>query len=368
MRPGAEPARNRVVIPLVALATGAFVALGGAALRVPEAADAPRARVSLFALGDTGAHPGWPGFAGRQRALGAALAREDARAPADALLLLGDLFYDNGLRKGDVRARVRANVVAPYCRFVELDGPRSDEVAGACDEAARPDAPARPIYAVLGNHDVTTEESRRLLIDAIPAFVPNWRLSAEPVAAATLSPRVSLVLADSNWLRNGGDYAPLRDALRQAPGPWRILAAHHPIGTGSADDPYTENVRRAVREAGVPVQLMLAGHEHNLQVLLQGDLGPWLVVVSGAGSRPERVETRSDARLYSFADLGFVRVDLVGAAAEERLEVTLFGASRWSSLLGFAPERLGRYRIAVEGAVDFEPPRAQLGERLGERG
>jgi hypothetical protein len=273
-------------------------------------------------------------------------------------VLLGDLFYDDGLRERELVARVRANVVAPYCRFVDLSGPRSDEVRAACGARDAASARVRPIYAVLGNHDVTTEESRRLELEAIAPFVANWRLSAEAASWVALSPRVSLVLFDSNRLQNGGDTAPLRDALRAAPGPWRILVAHHPIGTHSGRerrDEYTADVRQAVRDAGVPVHLMLAGHEHNLQLVAQDDPGPRLVVVSGAGSRPRDVISRSKTRLFASEQLGFVRVDLLGAGEGERLEITLFAVPHGWALFGFPAEVLGRWSVAVDGAVSVEP-------------
>ena len=349
---GSTRRRTRVELRIAGVLVAAGLALGVCALRTPTAPPAETPQVSFFALGDTGAAPGWMDFASRQRAVGRALATEDARSPADALVLLGDLFYDDGLREGELTERVRANVVAPYCGFVDLSGPRSAEVRGACPTG---DARGRPIYAVLGNHDVTTEESRRLIVDAISPFVANFRLSGEAATWVELAPRVSLVLVDSNQLQNGGDTAPLRDALRAAPGPWRILVAHHPIGTHGRLDGYTKDVRAAVRESEVPVPLMLAGHEHSLQVVAQDGPGPRLVVVSGAGSRPREIETKSPTRLFAFDELGFVRVDLLGRGDAERLQVTLFATGHWPALLGFAPEILGRWSVAADGTVAVEP-------------
>jgi hypothetical protein len=177
-----------------------------------------------------------------------------------------------------------------------------------------------------------------------------------------LAPRLSLVLYDSNQLQNGGDMRPLRDAIRAATGPWRVLVAHHPIGTHGHQDEYTKDVRAAVRDSGVAVQLMLAGHEHNLQVVALDDPGPRLVVVSGAGSRPRDVVTKSRTRLFAFDDLGFVRVDLIGHAGDERLQVTLFAAGHWPALLGFAPEVLGRWSVAADGTVEVEPLAIRLVE------
>jgi hypothetical protein len=349
----------RTELRIAGILVAVALAVGVSALRAPPASPTEPPQVSLFALGDTGVAPGWLPFASRQRAVGRAIAVEDARSPVDALLLLGDLFYEDGLRERELAERVRENVVAPYCGFVELAGPRSDEVRRACPDGG---AGGRPIYAVLGNHDVTSEESRRLEVEAIPSFVTNFRLSDEAATWVQLAPRVSLVLYDSNRLQNGGDRRPLRDALRAAPGPWRVLVAHHPIGTQGRPDEYTEDVRAAVRESGVAVQLMLAGHEHNLQVVAQDDPGPRLVVVSGAGSRPRDVVTKSRTRLFAFDELGFVRVDLLGRGGAERLQVTLFATRHWPALLGFAPEVLGSWSVDADGTVSVEPLAIRLVE------
>ena len=355
-RGGVRTRHLRIAGLLVACA----IPLGVLALRTSTPPPSgPEPEVSLLAVGDTGARPGFLDWASRQRAVGYALAKEDARSRVDALVLLGDLFYDNGLSESELTDRVRENVVAPYCPFVDLSGPRSDEVRGACPPGA---ATNRPIYAVLGNHDVTTEESRRLEIGAISPFVANWQLSGEPASWVALAPKVSLVLFDSNLLQNGGDTAPLRDALRASPGPWRILVAHHPIGTHGNRDEYTKDVRKAVRESGVPVQLMLAGHEHNLQVVAQDDPGPRLVVVSGAGSRPRDVVGKSATRLFGYDQLGFVRVDLVAQDKSERLQVTLFSSGHWPALLGFPPEILGRWSVAADGTISVEPLAIRLVE------
>jgi hypothetical protein len=345
-------ARTRVELRIAGVLIAVALTLGVFALRTPTAPSGETPQVSFFALGDTGATPRWLAFASRQRAVGRALAAEDARSPADALVLLGDLFYDDGLREQELAHRVRENIVAPYCGFADLSGPRSEYVRGSCPHGG---GAGRPIYAVLGNHDVTTEESRRLAIEAVSPFVANFELSGEPATWVALADRVSLVLFDSNQLQNGGDTEPLSAALRAAPGPWRILVAHHPIGTRGREDEYTKSVRSAVRESGVAVQLMLAGHEHNLQVVAQDDPGPRLVVVSGAGSRPRDVQTKSRTRLFAFDDLGFARIDLLGRGAGERLQVTLFATSRWPAILGFPPDVLGRWSVTSEGAVAVEP-------------
>jgi hypothetical protein len=330
-----------------------------------EAADtgAPEPVLSLLAVGDAGEVPGFAPSLDSQRAVGRSLEREHRRAPVNGVVFLGDNFYENGLVREDMVERLRDNVVLPYCGLVELAGPRSAEVQGACPSASEASAPRPPLYAVLGNHDVETEEGRRLQTEEVALYVSNWRMPAETAAVFELGSGVSLVLFDSNRLLDGGDPGPLRDALRAARGPWRVIAAHHPIGT-SRDDDYTrregvgeygETVLQAIREADVDVHLMLAGHEHNLQLLRVDPPSPRLVVVSGAGALPKEIKSKSRARLFKHEGLGFARVDLVRDAFGERLAVTLFGAPHWGSLVGLAPEVLARWSVRADGELLREP-------------
>ena len=112
--------------------------------------------------------------------MGRGLALEDRRQPVDALLLLGDNFYANGLERDDLVERLRENVVGPFCHFVELEGPRSPEVAGACREAPSLRHPI-PLLVLFGNHDHTAPESPALQRETVPGFVSNWRVAEGPV-------------------------------------------------------------------------------------------------------------------------------------------------------------------------------------------
>ncbi len=344
----------------IAVALGAFLLT--ARRSVPGGALPARATLSLLAVGDTGSPAGFfPAF-DRQRAVASGLVREDRRARVDALVLLGDNFYEKGLRQRELESRVLENVVDPYCHFVDLAGPLSGTLSTSCapDRSARA---ASPIYAVLGNHDVRSVESRTLQADAIPRFVSNWSLTLEPARSVELGGGVSLILFDSNLLQAGGDATPLRDALRGSRGPWRVLAAHHPVGTRHGDqghelartEGYAHRIQNAIEDAGVEVQLMLAGHEHNLQLVALDDPGPRLIVVSGAGSRPRPIESSSRGRLFGFDGLGFARIDLVGGPEAERLEISLFSTPRWLSVLGLAPELLVRWAVTLDGRLVREP-------------
>ncbi len=313
-------------------------------------------RFSLLAVGDTGRLPVLGRAFHRQRAVGRGLAAEDERLPADALLLLGDNFYWKGLESGELVHRVRENVVGPYCRFVSLSGPRSAEVAGACPRRAA-DPRSIPIHVVFGNHDYKSAWSPALQRRAVPAFVPNWHAMDGLVEVVEFPAGVSLVLLDAFALVRGADPSSLRDALRRSRGPWRILATHYPLawahdvapGRPGVNRGFTDRVRAALREAGVPVQLALAGHEHNLQLIEMPEGAPGLQVVAGSGSRVRALSSSNPRMHFGAARPGFARVDLVGAGDSEALRVELYatGSVPWLA----RPERLAAVSVDPLGRL-----------------
>ena len=343
---------------LLGLALGCAAGRPHATLLALEPTDA--IRFSLLAVGDTGRPAPLVASLGRHHTVSHGLDAEDRRAPADALVLLGDNFYWRGLESRELEERIRENVVAPYCRFVELGGARSDEVRGACDAVAAQRRP-RPIYAILGNHDYGSPESPALERDAIPRFVSNWHLPPGLVEVIEFPAGVSLILLDSVALRDhGADPTPLREALRRSRGPWRILAAHHPLAwardPGRASDrtqaAYREQVLRAVEAAGVDVQLVLSGDEHNLQVIEMAAPGPRLQVVAGSGSSVREISSANPDARFALGELGFARVDLVGDAVGERLVVSLFATERRPPFGGATARRVARFAVDPVGAAN----------------
>ncbi len=316
---------------------------GAPELRAPVA-------LSLLALGDTGARPDDPPRVRAQLSVASALAAEDSRLPVDALLLLGDHFYDEGLREDELVARVRANLVRPYCRFLALTALRSHEVADACELAPAERHPV-PLYAVLGNHDYLTPGSDKLQRESVPLFLANWRMPGPGAAVAELGHGVSLVLFDSDPVFRGAAPEGLARALREAAGPWRILAAHQPIAVvGTSErEAYASFRARVVAEitaAGVPVQLYLSGHEHNLQVLAMEPPAPPLHVVSGGGSGARSLHDANPRRRAGLAAAGYARIDLVGEGEAQRLVVSLMRVPA-------APlHMLGPSRLAARFSVD----------------
>jgi hypothetical protein len=328
-----------------------LIACGAPELREPVS-------LSLLALGDTGARPDDPPRLRAQLAVASALAAEDTRLPVDALLLLGDHFYDEGLREDELVSRLRANLVRPYCRFLDLGAPRSREVAGACEVPPAGRRPV-PLHALLGNHDYLTPGSVERERESIPLFLANWRMQAPGAAVVELGEGVSLVLFESDPVFRGAAPEGLARALRAAAGPWRILAAHQPIAVvGTSEREAYQSFRaRVVSEiaaAGVPVQLYLSGHEHNLQVLVMDPPAPPLHVVSGGGSGARSLHDVNPRRRAGLAAAGYARIDLAGEGGAERLVVTLMRVPA-APLRMFAPSRLAaRYSVDRAGRVREE--------------
>jgi hypothetical protein len=303
-------------------------------------------RLSFLAFGDTGKETSWPERVMPQYRVGEAMAREDRRAPVQALLLLGDNFYGHGLRENTLKRRVRENVAGPYCHFLMLTRKGRRAFRDVCDRPPEATHPI-PFIAVLGNHDVGLGQGVALQRRGIPRYVGNW-LMPEDARSYELGAGVSLVAYNSPGIAERGAGA-LERALRESKGPWRILAAHHPLadpGKGwHADD--TEAVLAAIAAAGKPVHLMLAGHQHSLQALLAP--GAALHIVSGAGGAEIRgISPSPHERFFAEARYGFARVD----ASPEALEVTLL------SLFGpfdRTAEPRARFRIHPDGAVEPLP-------------
>ena len=351
MRRQAETRRNRTAACVV---TVALLAACAPPTTVVGTDPPGNVRLSILTLGDTGYAPNWLRSQQTQMRVGAVLEAEQRRRPADALVLLGDNFYPDGLLEKELAYRVRENLVRPYCIFLALDGPESSRVADACEPQRRGNRPI-PFYAVLGNHDVEVPESPRLQREIVPRFIPNWHVPARSIevielADSALQPGVSLILYDAMALAERNDTASLERALRSAAGPWRILAGHYPIHD-SHPGPW---IQRALAGINVPVHLHLAGHEHNLQLGAPSPSSPYLQVVAGSGGGERRVKHALLGNRFALVDPGFARVDLVGEGDAARLFVSLVALPE-SSLSMSPPRVVARWSTDLAGDVREEP-------------
>ena len=301
-------------------------------------------RFALLALGDTGLAPG---SHGGQRAVARALSFEDRLRPVDGLALMGDNFYPRGLERHELTERIRHNLVSPYCRFLVL-GPRAPELGSTC----RPERPRGPVWAVLGNHDHEAPESPELQRRVVPEFVANWSMPTEDVAVRRVAEGVDFILVDSKQLLAQGPRT-LALAIGRSRGPWRILISHVPLidGYGERDGigEAVAGIAGAIASAGVPVQLTLAGHEHNLQAFELSDRAG-LAVVAGGGSSARSLHEEPPTRVHARETRGFARVAIL-AGEPERLRVELIAVPRvpWP---GFGPiVRDATYTVSLAGEV-----------------
>jgi hypothetical protein len=319
-------------------------------------------RLSLLAVGDTG----WPVLISStlsgQMSVANGMVAEDRRSPVDALIFLGDNFYPHGLLAKEMVSRLRENLVEPYCRFVELKGWASHKVADACPAPSAERHPV-PIYAVLGNHDYDEHESPALQVNAVAWFVSNWHMPEGQAETFELGEGVSLILFQSAPLFQGDDASRLRRAIREARGPWRILAAHRPLKTPLRRksrrlrpyaEAYVRAVEQAIQEAGVPVHLYLSGHEHNLQVISSEPPAPPLQIVAGSGASVRTLKFRNPQPRFLKERFGFVRVDLAGGGDEARLMASLFTTPRLSLSSSARPSLVARWSVDLKGQVREE--------------
>jgi hypothetical protein len=111
----------------------------------------------------------------------------------------------------------------------------------------------------------------------------------------------------------------------------------------------------AVAVSGVEVQLMLAGHEHNLQLLAMDAPAPRLHAISGGGSGARSMHRTDPRRLAGFEEPGFLRVDLVDEEEmpnRARLLVTLYGLPGFvRDLTGRGPRELAHRWVDLAGHV-----------------
>ncbi|MFI5315263.1 MAG: metallophosphoesterase [Myxococcota bacterium] len=333
-------------IAAIALAAGAF-----ACARLPPPAYEARGadvRLSLLALGDWGRKPANGVTPAKQLRVAEELAAEDRRAPADAVVFVGDNFYPRGLESQELELRLRANLVAPYCHFIELTELGARALGGACGE---PEVRRRalPLWVVLGNHDHSSDESVELERRRVPEYVANWKLLGVPVETLELPQGVSLVFYDSTLLRSprgAGALPQLGKALRESRGPWRILVAHHPLD----HQPGSRGIERAIAASGARAQLLLVGHIHALRAGTLDAPLPALQLISGGGGGEESSQGTLPGELWQLKSTGFVRVDLVGREPADHLRLRVFAVSA----VGDVARVVAAWSVSRDGAVTAE--------------
>lgn len=314
-----------------------------------------RISVSLLAVGDTGEPWGMlPQLFEGQLAVGVAMQREHAIAPVDALILLGDNFYPDGLLPGELLPRLIENVARPYCAFVDPSAELTAALGGACADVKKS---VPRLFAVVGNHDLSSPGSHDLQRHQVPRFIRNWDMpTGDGPAVRDLRGGLSLILLDSAGPWGDAEVRELTAALRTARGPWRIVVGHRPPIAGHPG--LSAMVARAARDSETVVHAYLAGHVHALVAIRGVPPAPALTVIAGSGSHvglQKETEYRMEGADMIVEALGFVRIDVVTQPAPARLSVTFFRAPPSAALAFLGHRAIARYEIAADGSVERGP-------------
>lgn len=299
--------------------------------------DARHDPVTLLAIGDIGEPHG------RDPKLHASMARRLEGADGAPIVVLGDVFYGHGLLGfcGDEDERIStAGCAKPGSVDAQLDavlGPYARKLAG------------HPVVAIAGNHDHAGDPlSTGNACARIPALANGWRYVsrgceldlAKPVAVLDAGPIVVVMIDSEAMLADGEFRARTNEALhaelatlrQERPEAWLVLAAHHPLESyglhngagvlaGLHKDVYpvlgtllapillpiewatgvggqqvyelrNRGLRRSVYDAleTAPVDVILSGHDHSLQLVELEHPGARWQVISGAGARHTPVQ------------------------------------------------------------------------------
>jgi 3',5'-cyclic AMP phosphodiesterase CpdA len=232
--------------------------------------------VRLAVLGDAGTRE-----AMQMRVASQVAAADRVGRPFDALLITGDLIYEEG--DSDL---TDASVVRPYAStFTRAE-----------------------IIAALGNHDVDSGEGSDIM----------RRLGRNgPVYVQKVGP-VTVISLDSNDVDSRQSEWLDRVLAQERPtSPWVVTVMHHPAYSSGS-----HGSEASVRERWVPlfrkhrVNLVLAGHDHNYErTKPQGGV---TYIVSGGGGADLRKVGRSDFTATSASKHHFVDLNVFADRIEGR--------------------------------------------------
>jgi tartrate-resistant acid phosphatase type 5 len=174
-----------------------------------------------------------------------------------------------------------------------------------------------PFYAVLGNHDYPVSQKVEVEYGQRHEGSGRWQMPStfyvKDFGNVDGRPLVRMVFLDTAAPRESfQQQIDLLDQAFQQPGPapvWRIAAAHHPVrnhGEHGEDGELVTLLLPALERNKVDV--FLAGHDHNQQLLLRAAEPAW--VVSGAGGQ-KLYAVGATALDTSFANAhaGFAKLD-----------------------------------------------------------
>ena len=246
---------------------------------VPPIRVAPLVRLAV--AGDTGT-----GDAAQAATVDEMLDQAQGQAPYDALVLLGDLVYEDGDSE-----EVDTAVTEPFAPLTEM---------------------GTELVPVLGNHDYRSGEQAEILTD-LGREGPWYVEQVGPIRIVALDSQHADDPAQRRWLEQVL-------ALPRPQGTWTIAAMHHPAYSAGQHGSTAE-----VQENWVPlftrydVPLVLAGHDHDYQRSRSLDGVTYIVSGGGAKLRPTGAEdfTAVSASVLHYLDLLVYSHKIVGRAIDQ---------------------------------------------------
>lgn len=245
--------------------------------------------VRLLVVGDTGSGDD------NQRAVAAAMEQRCLIEQPDAVVLLGDNFYMNGVQ--DVQDAQWQS------KFSEIYG--------------QPCLSATPFAAVLGNHDYHGNPQAQ--VDYSRTSAGRWIMPAR--AFVLRAPGIlNIAMIDSNFPdRCFFEFCSLDRVLVdlvQQPAPWTLVAGHHPLFSGGKYrkmKPFRRQLVGGVYCAA-GASMYWSGHDHNLQFLhgqdgdLPCDVNQLIIGGGGAALYPAQFLPGQSEFAQSMHGFAFARI------------------------------------------------------------
>lgn len=300
---------------LLALALGIYLYTHPPINRIPSDPEALD-NITFYALGDQG------DGGVEQWAVARAMEKQAERiGKVDFITLLGDNFYtDEELTLDSMEWRTK------------FENVYSGKYLSAV-----------PFYAVLGNNDPATVIGENVEIEySLKHMGSNrWRMPANyysyDFGKSGNHPLMRLVFLDTNLnqdeIRKQADF--IREKFVESKnGPiWKIVIAHHPVRTYGKhlgeDEQKLAAITTALKETRV--DLYLAGHDHNQQVIA-ADHEPVYVINGGGGAHTYKIKKKPAELIFARQGHGFVSVH----ANATQLDFALYDT---------APQALVSYKI-----------------------
>jgi predicted phosphodiesterase len=254
-----------------------------------------KAELSFFALGDQGVGNL------RQWQVAAAMDRQANSQAVDGVFFLGDSFYRYGVESStDLQWRYKFEHV----------------YEGALA--------AIPFYATLGNHDYFGDELSLIEYDLENQGSGRWQMpSRDYVRVFGRSDQqrlLKVVFIDSGfWLRSPQDTTTQLENLLSTSeaSQWTVVVTHTPqVSANSSDVPPNARALWQTILAAHQVDLVLSGHDHNMQLIEDPAWPLWAIVGVGGKSRQPLENPDLPGLLYSGPGPGFSRLTVNAEALQ----------------------------------------------------